>query len=169
MKYRLLSILLFFTLYAYGQKDTTKHKEEPSLTDLHYSFSAGLSYQKQVVGEVGVIYGKAFGRHAPMYVGYKAATEFNFKQDNFFIAPKLSLELDMMFVGFRLNVMDYTNFVYHDIKFTPEYGICYGNLFTLYYGRNYAISPSRLDFVTKNKITFTITFDHLNFKDLSIF
>jgi hypothetical protein len=158
MKYQILCIFLLLCLSIFGQKDSTIFKKERYEYEPHFYFSFGLSVQKQLVGDVGVIYGKGLTEHSGSVLGMKGlklASEFNFSRDNFFIAPKISAEFHVVFLGLRFNVIDYTNFVYHDVKVTPEIGATLLGYVSLFYGYNFSLNNARLDYVGKHRLSLT--------------
>jgi hypothetical protein len=90
-------VLLFSFTKGFCQTESSKSK---LFEDYLFFPSIGVSYQKQLVGEVGVLLAKceSGGMCNPSIIyGYKLATEFNFDQHNFYMAPKLSLEADLFF------------------------------------------------------------------------
>jgi hypothetical protein len=158
MKYRILCVLLFLKLSSFGQKKSTINDIERYEYEPHLYFSFGLSVQKQLVGDVGVIYGKGMTEHSGIVVGMKGiklASEFNFNRDKFFIAPKISAEIHIVFVGLRFSVIDYTNYTYHDVKITPEIGVTGLGYVSLFYGYNFSMNNSRLDYVAKHRLSLT--------------
>jgi hypothetical protein len=162
MKYHILYFLCFVVLIAYGQTDTSTHKTPLTELDKHLYLSTGISYQKQWVGEIGLLYGKEWHERRGYTIGMggiKLASEFNFSREQFFIAPKLSYELDMLILGLRLNIVDYTNFTYHDFKLTPEIGITALGFVGIYYGVNIPMNTSRLDCVGLHRVTLSGNLD----------
>jgi len=158
--YILTSLLTIYCGQAFGQSDVTRIDEDKA----HFIISAGISYQKELVGELGFIYGYS----APPgpctsgnLRGLKFATEFNFNSDNFFIAPKVGVEFDYLILGARLNIIDYTDFTYHDFKFTPEIGLSLMGAFDIFYGYNYSLTDKRIENIGTNRITLTINFDRV--------
>jgi hypothetical protein len=161
MKYAIFCLFFISSLYTYGQNDTLRLAEMRSEAGPHLYFSVGMSYQKQWVGEVGLMYGslqRSMCNPSGM-MGVKLATEFNFDRENRFIAPKLSVEADILLVGLRLNIIDYTNFNYHDVKLTPEFGLTINGYVNLFYGRNYALNKAHLDYIPKHRISLTFNLD----------
>jgi hypothetical protein len=158
MKYQILCIFLLLYLSIFGQKDSTIFKKERYEFEPHLYFSIGLSLQKQLVGDVGIIYGKGITEHSGFVLGMmgiKLASEFNFNRDNFFIAPKISAEIHVFLVGLRFSVIDYTNYTYHDVKITPEIGVTGLGYVSLFYGYNFSMNNSRLDYVDKHRLSLT--------------
>lgn len=159
---------------VFGQSDTTKSKQilkEINDEDrAHFIFSSGLSYQRQLLGEVGLIYGYSASDgpcNSGGLVGLKLASEFNFNKDNFFIAPKLGVEMDFLIFGARINFIDYTNFTYHDLKFTPEIGLSLTGFLNLFYGYNFSLTDKQIDNVGTHRVTLTINFDKILFGNIS--
>jgi hypothetical protein len=149
-------LILFFSSTAFGQSFT-----EEEFSDNLY-FSAGLSFQKQKFGEVGI--GYAFiGEWGNMgtnnlFLGLKIASEFTIKGTKRIVAPKISAEINMLFLGARFNIINYTDFNYNDVKFTPEIGITAFGLCNLFYGYNFSLSPSHFNSVAKNRLTLVFNF-----------
>jgi hypothetical protein len=161
VKYPIIFCLLFNAIMAFGQKDTSNHK---TLTkyDKHLYLTVGISKQKQIMGEVGLLYGNWLHEHSGITIGMsgmKVSTEFNFKAENFTIAPKVGYEMAILYVGGKLSIMDYTNFTYHDFKLTPEIGLTSAGLMNVYYGINIPITKSRLDNVSLHRFSLTFNLD----------
>jgi hypothetical protein len=160
----LYSLGLFIS-NVFSQSDTTKQTISKVHEDkAHFILSAGISYQKQAVGEIGVIYGYSSLSdvcNPGGVVGIKLASEFNFNRNKFFIAPKLGAELNYFIFGLRLNVIDYTDFMYHDFKFTPEIGLSLMGAINLFYGYNCSLTPKRLENIGTHRITLTVNFDRI--------
>lgn len=158
MKLKLLAILLCFTSTTLAQSDSTSDYDED---DTHFIFSTGLSNQKQLWGEVGIIYGKTLRSSCDRagLAGVKLGTEFNFTPSKFMIAPKIGFEFDIAIFGARMNIIDYTDFTYHDFKFTPEIGLSFLGLVDVFYGYNYSISEKRIDNIGTHRLTLTVNFD----------
>lgn len=156
----LLFTMVCLSAQLFAQKDTTQ-KVVPEDRS-HFIFSAGLSYQKQLVGEVGVIYGFSArgGSCNPGGLGgIKIATEFNFNNKDFFIGPKICAELDVLIFGARLSLIDYTDFTYHDLKLTPEIGLSLSGMVNLFYGHNYSLTDKRLQNISTNRLSLTFNLD----------
>ena len=156
------NIVIFFLLLSFtkgfSQKDSIRKN---TLDNFHFFPSIGASYQKEVVGEVGFFYGKYIsgGMCNPgVLYGYKLATEFNFDNKNFYMAPKISMEFDVLILSIRLNVIDYTNATFHDLKFTPEIGLTLGGLGSLHYGYNIPLTASNIKDIGTHRITLTYNF-----------
>jgi hypothetical protein len=155
----LFTILTLNCVIGFCQKDSIKSRV---FENYHLYPSIGISYQKQLVGEVGVLYGyrrpsdgcKLCG---PLY-GIKLASEFNFDSNNFYIAPKLAFELDLLIINARINFIDYSNVTYHDLKITPEIGLSYSGIVTLHYGYNIPLTPSKIDNVGTHRVTLVFNY-----------
>jgi hypothetical protein len=157
-----LILFTFFCPHLYCQTDTIKNKETINEDKAHFILSGGLSYQKQFVGELGVIYGySGLGDmcNPSGLIGLKLASEFNFTSNNFFIAPKIGGQIDFYILGARLNIIDYTNFNYHDFKFTPEIGLSLTGFVDLFYGYNFSLTEKRIHDIGTHRVTLTINFD----------
>jgi hypothetical protein len=154
--YLLISLFLFNVIFAFGQKDSIIHLNKRSIEDKRVWLSLGISVQKQAVGEIGIMYGKIqIGREGLIIgSGYKLASEFNFNPKSFFIAPKLSWEAGAFF-GFRISIIDYTNFNYHDFKLTPELGFA-AYVLNVHLGYNIPINRSRIEDI--GNFRFSLTF-----------
>ena len=148
--------------HSFAQRDSIPKQAAADKDKGHFIFSAGLSWQQQLVGELGVIYGFSArgGSCNPGGLGgIKIASEFNFNSKNFFIGPKLCAELDFLIFGTRLNLIDYTDFTYHDLKFTPEVGLSFSGMLNLFYGHNYSLTDKRLHYISNNRISLTLNLD----------
>jgi hypothetical protein len=111
------------------------------------------------VGEIGVLVSKSIssGKRQPgILFGYKLASEFNFDNKNFYLAPKLAFEADIYLMAVRLNIIDYTNATYHDLKFTPEIGASFFGIANLHYGYNISLTASNIKDVGTHRITLTV-------------
>lgn len=146
----------------FGQTDSTKQLRDEDRA--HFILSGGLSYQRQFAGEVGLIYGYT-ATNGPCNPGglggLKFATEFNFNSNTFFIAPKIGAEFDFAFFGARLNIIDYTDFTYHDFKFTPEAGLSFLGIVNLFYGYNFSLTENRIENIGTHRLTLTINLDKI--------
>src|SRR5207302_1188431 len=106
----------FLTLVCgpvFAQNDSTAWNSKIDADKAHFILSGGVVFQKYPAGEIGVIYGysSAGGPCNPGGLGgLKLAAEFNFGSPQFYLAPKLALEIDFLALGMRLNIIDYTNF-----------------------------------------------------------
>ncbi len=163
MKLKLLAILLCLASTILAQSDSASDYDPDAN---HFIFSTGISTQKQLWGEVGIIYGKTMIGSCDQIglVGAKLGTEFNFTPSKFMIAPKIGFEYDFSLFGARLNIIDYTNFTYHDIKFTPEIGLSLLGFVDIFYGYNFSISEKRIDNIATHRLTLTVNFDWWNNK-----
>lgn len=112
-------LLIIYPGQMFAQSDSTTLKERQKKNNdnrAHFIFSDGFFYQRQLLGEIGLIYGYSSqnGLSAPGGIaGVKIATEFNFDEENFLIAPKLCAEIAILIFGARINFIDYTNVTYH--------------------------------------------------------
>jgi hypothetical protein len=115
MKHKLIAILLCLTSTILAQSDSTSDYDPDAN---HFIFSTGLSNQKQLWGEVGIIYGRTLRGSCDRagLAGVKLGSEFNFTPSKFMIAPKMSFEFDISLLGARLNIIDYTDFTYHTLS-----------------------------------------------------
>ncbi len=157
-KYFFILIFLFHFIIGFCQKDSTK---KCILKNITFYPSIGVSYQKQIVGEIGVLACKAIstGQRTPGIIfGYKLASEFNFEDKNFYLGPKLAFEADVYLISARINIIDYTNATYHDFKFTPEIGLTLAGLINLHYGYNIPLFVSNIKDVGTHRITLTFNF-----------
>ena len=91
-------------------------------------------------------------------MGAKLGTEFNFDNKNFYMAPKISFEFDFLLFGLRLNMIDYTNATYHDLKFTPEIGLSIKGIGSLHYGYNIPLTTNRIKDIGTHRVTLTFNF-----------
>ena len=154
------NIVIFFLLLSiakgFSQKDSiTKN----ILKNITVYPSIGVSYQKQIVGEIGVLVAKSIssGKRQPgLLFGYKLASEFNFDDKDFYLGPKLAFEADVYLISARLNIIDYTNTTYHDLKFTPEIGVSLFGIANLHYGYNIPLTASNIKTVGTHRITLTV-------------
>lgn len=176
MKHLLGNILIFLMtlsiIQGFGQTDTSKYEVQNDPNKNHLIFSGGLSYQKQCLGEVGIIYGKTIwtkeGPGIPLIAsGLKFATEFNFNSENFIIAPKLGYEFNTPILGTRLSIIDYTNLTHHDFKFTPEIGLSLFTFINIFYGYNISLGDNSMSNIDTQRITFTINYDKIFWKVLN--
>ena len=161
MKILLYLNLLLLPFKMYSQTDTLKTKNQIRKKLL---FTSGITYQNNLGGQIGVykyrnLYGSScigqFGLK-----GYKLETEFYFNKE-LLIAPKISCEMNFFFVGARLNIIDYTNFKYHNFNITPELGFTFYGQCNLFYGYNIPINKPQIDNVGRHKITFVYNFKRL--------
>jgi hypothetical protein len=165
MKFLVLLFLLIFTyVIVFAEADSTQVKCDNS-DKASLIFSAGISYQREFLGEVGLIYGLADGGgpcFGPSLAGVKIASEFNFDPENFYIAPKICGVLSTFPIGIRLSVIDYTDLKYHDIKITPEIGISVAAI-DIFYGYNYSLTDRRIENIGTHRITTTFNFSRYFF------
>ena len=123
--------------------------------------SVGISYQKQLVGEVGVIYAysQPFSHcQTNILYGIKLASEFNFDSNHFYMAPKIGIQTDYLLLSARLNLIDYTNSTYHDLKLTPEIGLSITNIINIYYGYNIPLTPNKINDIGTHRVTLNFNF-----------
>jgi hypothetical protein len=125
--------------------------------------SGGVTFNKQKFGELGVGYGfiDSWGSCGPqnLFLGLKLASEFGkTAEKKTIIAPKISAEINLRIIGARINFIDYTDFTYHDFKFTPEIGISANGLCNLFYGYNFSLSKNHLDNIARNRLTLVFNF-----------
>jgi len=157
----ILSLVLLPTL-GFSQDSTKSSIHDSDNSNGHgFAFSGGVSFQKQFMGEVGLMYYSvaAEGSCSPsIIVGPKVASEFNFRFNNnrFIAGPKISYEADITILGIRANLIDYTDFKQGDICFTPEVGITIMAWVNVFYGYNIPLSSSRTIIPGANRITITI-------------
>jgi hypothetical protein len=146
--------------------------DDDSFVDNLY-VSGGVTFNKQKFGEIGIGYGFISPWGAcdcgpqNLNLGLKLASEFGkiyvkefgkMDAQKFILAPKISAEVHVRFVGARINFIDYTDFTYHDIKFTPEIGISGNGLINLFYGYNFALSKNHLNGIARNRLTLVFNF-----------
>jgi hypothetical protein len=158
-----LLLPLFLCLYClsvHAQTDSSKHDKDDE-TEKCLIFSSGFSFQKQFMGEVGVIYGYVInGSCSPGgLMGWKLASEFNFSGKNFIIGPKIRAELDFALFGTRLSIVDYTDFTYHDIKLLPELGLSLIGSANLFYGYNFSLTNRRIPNIGTHRLSLTVNFN----------
>ena len=126
----------------------------------HLIYSGGISYQKQLVGEAGLMYGYSENGgpcNPPIGpLGIKFSYEFNFESHHCFVAPKISYQCDLALIGIRISLIDYTNHIYNDYKFTPELGITLFGYLDLFYGYNIPLTKDKIENIGTNRITMTI-------------
>jgi hypothetical protein len=163
MKYLKIYFLgLFLTLL--GANVYAQFSDDDRLFDKIF-FSGGVTFNERKFGELGVGFGfiDAWGAcecgPQNLYFGLKLATEFGkISEKKTIIAPKIGAEVNLRFVGARINFIDYTDFTHHDIKFTPEIGISLNGLSNLFYGYNFSISKKNLEGVARNRLTLVFNF-----------
>ncbi len=173
-------MLLFLPFVGFCQDAQTRsnsyYGQENKKDSKWLMISGGVSYQKQVFGELGMMYATDVGsryldgpRYIAIIIGPKISSEFNFKFNHFIIGPKISYEADIwlgyLLMGTRLNVIDYTDFKQNDFRFTPEIGLSFLSFVDLFYGYNIPLSSTRADFAGTNRITLTISFGPRAFHD----
>lgn len=153
-------IILFLTLLPIAgfSQDSAKISSSDDGNSKNFVFSGGISFQKELMGEVGVMYSNMeIGPCAPEIVaGPKISSEFNFRSSQFIIGPKISYEFDIVALGTRVSLIDYTNFKKSDMCFTPEIGLSVAGMLDVFYGYNIALSSSRTDIPGTHRITLTI-------------
>ena len=123
--------------------------------------SGGISIQKHIFGEAEVCYGSGdatCGSCGSDDVFFpKLGSEFTIDNSKLVLGPKFSCEYVYAFLGTRINIIDYTNFTKHDWRFTPEIGLSFCAIISIYYGYNIPLTEDRLSSVTTNRITLTFT------------
>ena len=154
----LFTILILNSTIGLSQKDSTK---KHIFEDYHLYPSIGISYQKQLVGEVGVLYAysQPFSHcQTNVLYGIKLAAEFNFNSNHFYMAPKIGIQTDYLLLSARLNLIDYTNSTYHDLKLTPEIGLSITNIINIYYGYNIPLTPNKINDIGTHRVTLNFNF-----------
>lgn len=160
MKFIIPILCCFTTVVLFSKTDSTAKKNADD--DMHIIYSFGCSYQNEFLAEAGLMYGwsaKTGPCNPGGMAGIKLASEFNFSPNNFYIAPKISAQADLIFLALRVNIIDYTDFTHHDIKITPEIGITLLGHMDIMYGYNIPTAISTIPNISTHRVTLTFNFD----------
>lgn len=170
MKDKRIYIVLLFILSSFigvAQSRRFQCDSCPTIQD-GFTGSFGVSFQRHIDPEVGVIYCVSTLKHSnavPVVFLPKLSTEFYLAGGEPYLAPKISFEAFYAFAGARINLIDYTNFKISDYRFTPEIGLTLAGVIDIYYGYNIPIGNTRIENVVTNRITVTFNFiPYLNYR-----
>lgn len=165
-KFQLLSILTFFSFYAFGQAvDTTKQQQEIIL-ERSLGLLTGVSFGKQTFVEIGLSKNSntVVGHH-PFSSTVFASTELKFG-DKFILGPKIGAWAagGVGAIAMGLNIIYYTNFDNSTLVFRPEIGLGF-KTFKLVYGYNANLTKNRIDGINKNLASVVYCFKLKKLKD----
>lgn len=147
-------ILLFTSLHCFGQApktDSVVNKNKNAI-----SFAGAVIFQGQLMGEAGINYGNLFSGGpcaAGGFVGLKLTSEFSYYHNALLLGPKIGFELNSL-IGFKLSVVNYTDFKTNDTRLVPEIG--FGTGLNFYYGWNIPLSRSKFDVISKHRFSINI-------------
>jgi hypothetical protein len=145
---RAVVVFLFYTLLScfnsFGQleKDTTGF---PQIVGLRVNYS----YSKIQHFDIGVALGNIISaKEAIGPLGFHDAfinVGYGFSKDNSVMTTKVGYELMTVLPGFRLSLINYTDFKKHQTCVLPEVGLTYASLIYIMYGYN--INLNRKDYL----------------------
>jgi hypothetical protein len=161
--YTLVSLFVILN-HCTGQTDSIKTSDKFINQDKrHFILSTGFVYDERFWGDIGIVYAKTNNTDLLKLglAGYRLGTEFTFAHDKFLLGPKISAEVDFWFFGMRMNIIDYTDFTYHDLKLTPEIGLTLDGQIDIFYGYNISLSESNIPYVGDHRLTVTLNFDRI--------
>jgi hypothetical protein len=169
-KFTLLIPFLIYTQVVFSQVDSSASiNKNIWASEKHYFFSGGIVYDGHTYGDIGIVYGitNTTRMIEPSLAGYRFGSEFMFDNEKFIMGPKVSAELDVLIIGGRINIIDYTDFTYHDVKLTPEIGFTVDGAVDLFYGYNITLTNSEIKKVGEHRISLIINFDKEYWKFLN--
>lgn len=112
----------------------------------------GVFQGNRVLGEIGIMNGIAI--ESFYTAGLKMGTEISFN-DNFYIAPKIGIELNLLFVSAKASLINYTDFKHYEPKLTPEIGLSILGYLNLTYGYNISLTSKHIANVPTHRITLS--------------
>jgi len=116
--------------------------------------SPGVSYQKQFMGELNIMYGTHFEIGI---VGTKIGIETNFDFDHFVFAPKIGGELSFLPISLRASSLAYTNGKGQwDWRLLPEVGLSFLGGINLSYGYGIPLLKERMPNVGGHRISLVL-------------
>lgn len=110
----------------------------------------GVFGNKSYIGDIGVISGVAVENMTT--AGFRMGSEFSLNE-NFFIAPKVGAELNLVLISAKMSFINYTDFKYYEPKITPEIGLSIVGVLNFTYGYNIPLSKKRIEHVPTHRFS----------------
>ncbi|MDR2854030.1 MAG: hypothetical protein LBV31_01850 [Prevotellaceae bacterium] len=146
---KLVIIVLFVVVpsFCFGQNKT-------------WIISPGLSYQKQYLGELNIMYGEIVAEHGICLTsGPRIGVETNFNSEHFLLAPKIGYEFPLALPILRTSFVAYTNGKGQwDFRLLPEIVLNY-YIVNLSYGYNIPLSKKRISNIGGHRISLSLIID----------
>ena len=118
--------------------------------------SPGISFQKQVFGEVNLMYSKLeLSDSGSAIYGPRIGVETNFNPDHFIYAPKIGYEFSGMIFSFRSSTVGYVDSKKLDLRLLPEAGLSLFGAANLTYGYNIPVMDFRTTEISNHKLSLT--------------
>jgi hypothetical protein len=154
----ILSILMMCILIntTTSQTDSTK-KRQPSLIagiageDWGWRLKCGGGFNES--WEVGIIRCTVDGPPFGM-LSYGLSNEFVY--DGRLFNPKIHAEVSYLFAGARISLIDYNNFIKHELRLRPEIGFSAGGMMTLFFGHDFKLRNQDYNTVPINRWHFSL-------------
>ena len=139
-KLKLITIslfVLFINFQCFAQINDTIIKKKPIDYPNEKFISTGISYQYLFSYQIDYYSAKEEFGHGLLYLlnGYKYGIEATYYK-NFIIAPKVSYEINAMFLCFRAGISPYFSKNSFDLRILPEIGFSLYGKANLCYGYN---------------------------------
>lgn len=145
--------ILFFVLVLIVLKSNAQSE---NTSNYKWGAMIGYKYQETNFIELGLVcskMGKGSGYFNDGILSQKnIGVGLDINLSNFLIGPKLSYEINYVFIAARANITTYTDFKKTDIRFTPEIGITLFGLLNIYYGYNLALSDFQFNEIGNHRI-----------------
>ena len=119
---KLLFLLIICTLInkkSISQVDSAKN-------NFQIIVSPGISLQREIFGELNIMFAKEVDGGAcdnNGYKGFRIGVESNFEKNNLIVAPKIGWEGSTIPICLRGNIIDYLSNGKSDLRLLPEVGI----------------------------------------------
>ncbi len=145
-----------------------------------FYFSPSIAFQNKLFVELGITYGTIVGDDSKSGHLMTEAVLYSFKLSNelycssnlsiVIIGPKISFESNMLelthlrvlpvlqaSIGYRLSLINYTNFEQNMVCFIPEVGLELPgyNYFSIFYGYNVFIGGTRFNEISNSRLNIT--------------
>jgi hypothetical protein len=151
------TILVFILLIAVnGLGQDNKWRVHPEL---------GCTWSDNFFAEAGIMRSWTGSKEGdPLaLMGYKLAVVSNFNNNHFIVGPKISAEVDLLFISVRANVTDYICSGINDIRVTPEAGLTLLGFVTLCVGYNAPLLDTRINGISNVELSLNINLNRAYF------
>jgi hypothetical protein len=157
MKYLSKQFLLILLFTAFALSDVIGQDKVP---ERKLILSPGLSFQKQVFGEINLMYSKLELSHSGTAIyGPRIGIETNFNPDHFIYAPKIGYEFSGLIFSFRGSTAGYIDNKKLDLRLLPEAGLSLLGAINLTYGYNIPVLDFRTSKISNHKVSLTTNLD----------
>ncbi|TYZ13488.1 hypothetical protein FY528_03510 [Hymenobacter lutimineralis] len=147
--------IVWLTLLLVGLSSLSVSAWAQAKGDWSLIASPGISYQKQIFGEINAMYANVqFGPGAVLVHGPRIGLEAGYR-DHLVYAPKIGYEFDFILVALRANLVGYVDQGQVDLRLLPEAGLSFFGFANFTYGYNAPLGTYRTPATSLHRLTLT--------------